>query len=56
MKKEQDKYELKQAMNYFNLSPAYIYMCEKLFKGVEPLSLKEWESRFKQRKIVINNN
>lgn len=53
-KKKEDRYTLKGAMNYFALSEAYVFICLKLFKGEQELTLKEWESKFKERNIVIN--
>lgn len=53
-KKKEDKYTLKGAMNHFALSEAYTFVCLKLFKGEEEFTLQEWESKFKERNIVIN--
>lgn len=53
-KKKEDKYTLKGAMNHFSLSEAYTFVCLKLFKDEQELTLSEWESKFKERNIVIN--
>lgn len=55
IRKKEDKYTLKGAINKFALSEAYIFVCLKLFKEDEELTLNEWESKFKERNIVINN-
>ena len=54
LKRKEDKYTLKGAINYFGLSEAYTFVCLKLFKSEDEFTLKEWKSKFKERNIVIN--
>lgn len=54
LKRKEDRYTLKGAINHFGLSEAYTFVCLKLFKSEDEFTLKEWESKFKERNIVIN--